>query len=173
MILEAKGHFREFVDFIRLHGMEEEDLEVIAKLKSILWAVVSTLARVAIIVDGSPGSRRIDRRWNLLLGRRGRPPRHHSHRNALESSQSERVSNLAMQMCHSADSYRSTCFFALGLIACCQRGAELLETCHWVAAYTPIGVPTGYCLPEVVDSFLEVRIAAIRQEVNCKLTTCS
>lgn len=39
MILEAKGYFREFVDFIRLHGMEEEDLEVIGKLKSILWAV--------------------------------------------------------------------------------------------------------------------------------------
>lgn len=44
----------------------------------------------------------------------------------------------------------------LGLIACCPRGAELLETCHWVAAHTPIGVPTGYCLPEDIDSFLEV-----------------
>lgn len=41
MILEAKGHFQEFVDFVRAHGMEEEDLEVITKLKSILWAVVS------------------------------------------------------------------------------------------------------------------------------------
>ena len=41
MILEAKGHFREFVDFIRTHGMEDEDIEVIDKLKSILWAVVS------------------------------------------------------------------------------------------------------------------------------------
>lgn len=40
MILEAKGHFREFVDVIRTHGMESSDLEIIAKLKSVLWAVV-------------------------------------------------------------------------------------------------------------------------------------
>ena len=40
MILEAKGHFQEFADFIRAHGMEDEDLELIAKLKSVLWAVV-------------------------------------------------------------------------------------------------------------------------------------
>lgn len=41
MILEAKGHFGQFVDVIRTHGMESSDLEVIAKLKSVLWAVVS------------------------------------------------------------------------------------------------------------------------------------
>ena len=40
MILDAKGHFQEFADFIRAHGMEDEDLELIAKLKSVLWAVV-------------------------------------------------------------------------------------------------------------------------------------
>lgn len=40
MILEAKGHFGQFVDVIRTHGMESSDLEVIAKLKSVLWAVV-------------------------------------------------------------------------------------------------------------------------------------
>lgn len=41
MILQAKGHFLEFVDTIRTHGMESGDLEIIAKLKSVLWAVVS------------------------------------------------------------------------------------------------------------------------------------
>lgn len=41
MILEAKGHFQEFVATIRTHGMESSDLTIIAKLKSVLWAVVS------------------------------------------------------------------------------------------------------------------------------------
>lgn len=40
MIMEAKGHFQQFVNTIRTHGMESSDLEVIAKLKSVLWAVV-------------------------------------------------------------------------------------------------------------------------------------
>lgn len=41
MILAAKGHFEEFAIYIRRHGMEAEDQETIAKLKSTLWAVVS------------------------------------------------------------------------------------------------------------------------------------
>lgn len=40
MILDAKGHFREFADFIRTHGMEDTDKELMDKLKSVLWAVV-------------------------------------------------------------------------------------------------------------------------------------
>lgn len=40
-ILEEKGHLREFSQFIRQHGMEFRDAEVINKLKSVLWAVVS------------------------------------------------------------------------------------------------------------------------------------
>jgi large subunit ribosomal protein L17e len=40
-ILQEKGHFAEFAEFIRLHSNESDDTEVILKLKSILWAVVS------------------------------------------------------------------------------------------------------------------------------------
>lgn len=40
-VLSEKGHFAEFSHFIRQHGLESEDLELILKLKSILWAVVS------------------------------------------------------------------------------------------------------------------------------------
>lgn len=42
-VLSEKGHFAEFSHFIRQHGLESEDLELILKLKSILWAVVSHL----------------------------------------------------------------------------------------------------------------------------------
>lgn len=39
-ILQEKGHFTEFSQFIRQHSHESEDTELIMKLKSILWAVV-------------------------------------------------------------------------------------------------------------------------------------
>lgn len=40
-ILREKGHFAEFSLFIEKHQHESEDAELIMKLKSILWAVVS------------------------------------------------------------------------------------------------------------------------------------
>jgi rapamycin-insensitive companion of mTOR len=42
-VLQEKGHFNEFVDFIRQQGLESNDPDVILRLKSILWAVVSAL----------------------------------------------------------------------------------------------------------------------------------
>lgn len=39
-ILHERGHFPEFALFIRQHGHENEDPELILKLKSILWTVV-------------------------------------------------------------------------------------------------------------------------------------
>ena len=39
-ILQEKGHFTEFAQFIRHHSHESEDSDLIMKLKSILWAVV-------------------------------------------------------------------------------------------------------------------------------------
>lgn len=44
-VLQEKGHFAEFSHFIRQHGLESEDQDLILKLKSILWAVVSYLHR--------------------------------------------------------------------------------------------------------------------------------
>ena len=40
-VLQEKGHFGEFAHFIRRHGLESEDQDLILKLKSVLWAVVS------------------------------------------------------------------------------------------------------------------------------------
>jgi len=41
-VLQEKGHFTEFAQFIRQHIHEWEDVDIIMKLKSILWAVVNT-----------------------------------------------------------------------------------------------------------------------------------
>lgn len=50
-----------------------------------------------------------------------------------------------------------TCFFALGLIASSTEGAVLLESCNWNVAYTPVGAPTGYCLPAELGTLIYVR----------------
>ena len=50
-ILQEKGHFTDFSQFIRRHSHESEDTDLIMKLKSILWAVVS--ARVLPLPYGS------------------------------------------------------------------------------------------------------------------------
>lgn len=42
-MLKEKGHFAEFAEFIRQNGMEATDVDVITKLKSVLWAVVSVI----------------------------------------------------------------------------------------------------------------------------------
>lgn len=39
-VLADKGHFAEFAHFIRQHRLEDGDVEIISKLKSVLWAVV-------------------------------------------------------------------------------------------------------------------------------------
>lgn len=41
-VLHQKGHFSEFAQFIKKHGLEQEDPDIILKLKSIIWAVVRT-----------------------------------------------------------------------------------------------------------------------------------
>jgi hypothetical protein len=49
-VLEEKGHFPEFAHFIRQHGLESEDFEIINKLKSVLWAVVSICGSFVVTV---------------------------------------------------------------------------------------------------------------------------
>lgn len=45
-VLAEKGHFTEFSHFIRQHGLEDDDFEIISKLKSVLWAVVNSKTRL-------------------------------------------------------------------------------------------------------------------------------
>jgi rapamycin-insensitive companion of mTOR len=41
-VLQEKGHFNDFAHFVKQHGLESEDIDLIMKLKSILWTVVSS-----------------------------------------------------------------------------------------------------------------------------------
>lgn len=59
----------------------------------------------------------------------------------------------------------STCFFVLGLIASSIEGAVLLESCNWNVAYTPVGTPTGYCLPAELNTLIYVSRVDKRQQL--------
>jgi hypothetical protein len=73
-ILQEKGHFTEFSQFIQKHSEESEDMELIMKLKSILWAVVCFCFYISIapthyvLETGKCGS---DGRRSPLPGRGG------------------------------------------------------------------------------------------------------
>ncbi|KAL4073251.1 Rapamycin-insensitive companion of mTOR, N-term-domain-containing protein [Scleroderma yunnanense] len=123
-VLSERGHFGEFSHFIRQHGLESEDLEVILKLKSILWAV----GNVGATEGGLP---------------------------FLEEE--EIIPSVLDIAEHSLiPSVRGTCFFVLGLISSTLQGAEILDDYSWEATLSPLGHPTGLCIPVNLDKFISI-----------------
>ncbi|KAF5385668.1 hypothetical protein D9757_005476 [Collybiopsis confluens] len=123
-ILQDKGHFAEFAQFIRKHGHESEDPELIMKLKSVLWAV-----------------------GNIGAAEGGLP--------FLEE---EEVIPAVLSIANGSliPSVRGTCFFVLGLISSTSQGAEILDDYQWEATLTPMGQPTGLCIPVELDAFISL-----------------
>ncbi|KIK95059.1 hypothetical protein PAXRUDRAFT_141598 [Paxillus rubicundulus Ve08.2h10] len=123
-VLSEKGHFSEFSHFIRQHGLEGEDLELILKLKSILWAV----GNVGAAEGGLP---------------------------FLEEE--EIIPSILEIAEHSLiPSVRGTCFFVLGLVSSTTQGAEILDDYKWEATLSPLGLPTGLCVPVQLDRFISL-----------------
>ncbi|KAJ7095819.1 Rapamycin-insensitive companion of mTOR, N-term-domain-containing protein [Mycena belliarum] len=123
-ILQEKGHFAEFAEFIRLHNNECEDTELILKLKSILWAV----GNVGATEGGLP-----------FLEEEEIIP------TVLDIAQNSPI-----------PSVRGTCFFVLGLISSTSQGAEILDDYRWEATLSPLGLPTGLCVPVDLDLFISI-----------------
>lgn len=123
-ILQEKGHFTEFSQFIRKHGKESDDTELIMKLKSILWAV------------GNVGA---TEKGLLFLEEEEIIP------TVLEIAQSSLVPSI-----------RGTCFFILGLISSTLQGAEILDDYRWEATLSPLGMPTGVCIPVDFANFTTI-----------------
>ncbi|KIJ64502.1 hypothetical protein HYDPIDRAFT_175469 [Hydnomerulius pinastri MD-312] len=123
-VLGEKGHFAEFSHFIRQHGLESDDLELILKLKSILWAVGNVGA-----TDGG-----------------------------LPFLEEEEIIPSVLEIAeHSLiPSVRGTCFFVLGLISSTTQGAEILDDYRWEATLSPLGFPTGLCIPVDLDKFISL-----------------
>ncbi|KAJ6537472.1 Rapamycin-insensitive companion of mTOR, N-term-domain-containing protein [Mycena sp. CBHHK59/15] len=123
-ILQEKGHFAEFAEFIRLHSNESDDSELILKLKSILWAVGN--------VGGTEGG--------------------------LPFLEEEEIIPTVLDIAQNSPipSVRGTCFFVLGLISSTSQGAEILDDYRWEATLSPLGMPTGLCIPVELDMFLSI-----------------
>lgn len=49
-----------------------------------------------------------------------------------------------------------TCFFVLGLISSTAQGAEILDDFGWESTLSPLGSPTGLCIPVDIDKFVSV-----------------
>lgn len=123
-VLHEKGHFSEFALFIRQHGHEKEDPELILKLKSILWTVGN--------IGSSTGG--------------------------LPFLEEEDIIPVILEIAEQSSvlSVRGTCFFVLGLISATPQGAEILSDYGWEATLSPLGFPTGLCVPLDVDKFLSI-----------------
>ncbi|KAL0961199.1 hypothetical protein HGRIS_006168 [Hohenbuehelia grisea] len=123
-VLQDKGHFADFADFIRQHSNESEDADLIMKLKSILWAVGNVGA-----TDGG-----------------------------LPFLEEEEVIPAILEIAEQSPipSVRGTCFFVLGLISTTSQGAEILDDYRWEATLSPLGLPTGLCMPMDVDKFISI-----------------
>ncbi|THV00832.1 hypothetical protein K435DRAFT_827891 [Dendrothele bispora CBS 962.96] len=138
-ILQEKGHFVEFAQFIRQHAHESEDPELIMKLKSVLWAV------------GNVGSTE----------------------GGLPFLEEEEIIPFILEIANQSliPSLRGTCFFALGLISSTSQGAEILDDYQWEATLSPMGMPTGLCIPVEVDRFISLPSwkAIISEETNTQL----
>ena len=79
-VLQQKGHFGEFAQFIKKHGLEQEDPDIILKLKSTIWAVVNDLSLGDIrpafltsmrLADLTSGKHWSHRGWTTVFGGRG------------------------------------------------------------------------------------------------------
>jgi large subunit ribosomal protein L17e len=44
----------------------------------------------------------------------------------------------------------------LGLISSTSQGAEILDDHHWEATLSPLGLPTGLCIPADIERFIFV-----------------
>lgn len=120
--LHEKGHFPEFALFIRQHGHEKEDPELILKLKSILWTVGN--------IGSSAGG--------------------------LPFLEEEDIIPVILEIAEQSQvlSVRGTCFYVLGLISSTPQGAEILSDYGWEATLSPLGFPTGLCVPIELEKFL-------------------
>ena len=49
-------------------------------------------------------------------------------------------------------------FFVLGLISSTTQGAEILEDSNWMSLSSPLGAPTGVCLPDDLEKFIKVGV---------------
>ena len=134
-ILEEKGHFNEFAQFIVTCKDEDEDLEIIAKLKSCLWAI----GNIGANDGGVP-----------FLEKSGIV------RDIVFIAECSSVISLKGYNITQCLTNSRTSYFVLGLISGTMEGALILGELGWDAVMTPMGTPTGLCVPRDPSKFLSL-----------------
>ncbi|KAE8226380.1 hypothetical protein CF319_g1021 [Tilletia indica] len=123
-LLAEKGHLNEFASFIRRHGKESEDMEILAKLKSVLWTVGN--------IGANPSGLSFLEAEDIIS-------------NIVEIAERSQVLSV-----------RGVGFFVIGMISSTPQGAEVLNDYGWRTAWTSMGLPTGVCIPDEIDRFVEI-----------------
>lgn len=176
-LLES-GHFAEFAQFIRQHGLEAKDVDLINKLKSVLWVVVRRIR------PGEPGcscSSTDDRTFTrpdicrrVTLERHKEATRSWPRKISLVTSFRSQSSRLFSQyegrliVPGSSQPSRTeayicvllnlrTCFYVLGLIASTRSGSDFVAEHGWESTLTATGEPTGLAFPSDINKFVFVR----------------
>jgi hypothetical protein len=123
-LLQSKGHFKIFADYVAVHKDEDQEMEIITKLKGCLWAL-----------------------GNIGSNRRGAPF-------FLQSTNDENDEcNVIQDIVHISQNstvlnLKGTAIFALGLISSTLEGIEILDEYGWQCVLDGMGRPKGLCLPK-------------------------
>lgn len=134
-ILEEKGHFDEFAQFIVSCRDEDEDMEVIVKLKSCLWAV----GNIGANDGGVP-----------FLEKSGIV------REIVFIAKQSNVISLKGYLISLILINCRTAYFVLGLISGTMEGVRILDELGWDSVMTTMGTPTGLCVPRDPSKFLSL-----------------
>ncbi|THH08497.1 hypothetical protein EW145_g2671 [Phellinidium pouzarii] len=63
---------------------------------------------------------------------------------------------LEIAECSPILSVRGTAFFAIGLVSSTAQGAEILDDYGWESTLSPLGFPTGLCIPANIEKFVSI-----------------
>lgn len=166
-MLEESGHFPEFADFIRQHGLEDFDPEIIDKLKSVLWAVVRFpffgRCDLSSLVSGrrvtSEHRREVFSSWRKSTSSRASSRLPRTRLSTLFEGEFTKLGR-RKQWADFGRACRTACF-ALGLISSTLEGAEILEELGWESVCSPLGGATGLCVPLRIGTFIDVRLSVL------------
>ncbi|KAI9140964.1 Rapamycin-insensitive companion of mTOR, N-term-domain-containing protein [Paraphysoderma sedebokerense] len=147
-LLRQKGHFKEFVKFIRNYGLQKLNEKMCLKLKSVLWAV-GTIGATKMGLPFLEETNIIKDIVNIaenaeVLSIKGFVT------SPFPCVLLSRFNNLLKIF------WCRTCLHVLGLISKSQGGSEILEELGWESVLTAEGLSEGLCVPLDSQKFLQI-----------------
>ena len=125
-----------------------------------------SIVMLSLFTESGVGQYWIDRTRSALLGRRRHYSGYSGNRGTIACPVSSGVCLCGgvFQTCVCSPTLIRTCFFVLGLISSTPQGAEILDDYRWEATLSPLGLPTGLCIPLDVDKFVSVSFVISKRD---------